>query len=551
MSSKRRRYDYHEYISGWMRKVEQRKVLSCKEMKELMPLVRNELKRKDIYFDAHLVEEYVRITEKYFFPLMDDQKFYASLILGLKYKSTDFPLFDEVLIYAGRGWGKNGFVSSLAFFLISKYHSIKKYHVDIVATSEDQAMTSFDEVYSVIEDMGKKGKRLYEYNKTQITDRATRSRFRFRTSNASTKDGGRQGCVIFDEIHAYKNYDTINVFTGGLGKVNAARSIYISSDGDERDGVLDDTLERGRRILQGEDEHGGFLPVIMKLDALREVKNEKMWQKANPRILYSDSLLAQVRKDYAKALQNESLKEAFLTKRMNLPYVSKSVAVTDWDNILYASKEHKREDLRGYECIGGVDFADLQDFAVVGLRFKKNGKNYFTQHTFIHEAAVEFKKYNIDILECVREGWATMIPKEKYPTIPPEFLAEWFIEKARDYNIKRVHCDSFRFGAVRTEFDKAGIESHLVRSGAYSHNLVALPLQQAFAEHKIVLDDDKLMRWYITNVKVETDKKGNKTFLKIEPERRKTDGFFCLLHTLIDDVLEEERNVPIFKTITV
>ena len=75
-------------------------------MKELMPLVRNELKRKDIYFDAHLVEEYVRITEKYFFPLMDDQKFYASLILGLKYKSTEFPLFDEVLIYAGRGWRK-------------------------------------------------------------------------------------------------------------------------------------------------------------------------------------------------------------------------------------------------------------------------------------------------------------------------------------------------------------------------------------------------------------------------------------------------------------
>ena len=52
------------------------------------------------------------------------------------------------------------------------------------------------------------------------------------------------------------------------------------------------------------------------------------------------------------------------------------------------------------------------------------------------------------------------------------------------------------------------------------------------------------MRWFITNVKVETNGRGNKVFEKIEQERRKTDGFFALLHGLVDDELQEQqRNV--------
>lgn len=60
-----------------------------------------------------------------------------------------------------------------------------------------------------------------------------------------------------------------------------------------------------------------------------------------------------------------------------------------------------------------------------------------------------------------------------------------------------------------------------------------------FKERTLTLEDDRLMRWYISNVMVVTDKKGNKTFQKIEPIKRKTDGFFCLLHSLLEDDLND------------
>ncbi len=44
--------------------------------------------------------------------------------------------------------------------------------------------------------------------KQKIINRATKSVIRYNTSNTKTKDGGREGCVIFDEIHYFFGPET-------------------------------------------------------------------------------------------------------------------------------------------------------------------------------------------------------------------------------------------------------------------------------------------------------------------------------------------------------
>lgn len=535
---------YHPAIDEWMRLVEKRKVHSCREQKQLMPFLRKVLDSPSVEIRGEEIDKAIDLIEKYFFPLHSSQKFIVGLIVGAFYRETDMPVFNQVFVMAGRGYGKNGLISGLAFYFISDKHGVDRYNVDIVATSEEQAMTSFQDVYDVVADMGDKGKRLYDYNKTQVTFRRTRSRLRYRTSNAKTKDGGRPGVVIFDEVHAYEDYQTLKVFTGGLGKVERPRRIYITSDGEVRERVLDAYKERARRILTGETEHKGFLPIIFKMDSIQEVGKKTLWDKANPRMFAVPHLQAEVELEYQEMLENEGLKEAFITKRMNIPYMSAQKTVASWDDIL-ACSTGDLPDLTGCEAVGAVDFADLRDFASVGLRFKQNGKTYFKEHTFIHEKSLELTAYNIDIRECVEKGWVTIVRSSEHPTIPASLLADWFLKQAETYYIRKVNCDSFRYGAVKEAFDAVGIPTEEVRSGSISHNKVAVPLQQMFADHTLVLEDKKLMRWYIWNVKVETDSKGNKTFKKIDPARRKTDGFFCLLHSLINDDLEETVE-PVF-----
>lgn len=240
----------------------------------------------------------------------------------------------------------------------------------------------------------------------------------FKTSNSKTKDGARPGAIIFDEVHQYINYDNIAVHTGGLGKVSYPRTFYITTDGTVRESVLDDLKERAKRILSGEDHHHGFFPFIFNMDNIREVGKKDLWDKAIPRITHDKTLKHEVEKEYNLMLQSPDMKEAFLTKRMNIPYISTSKTVATWEEILATNQPLL--DLTNNECIGAVDFSDLRDFCGIGLLFKKDGKRYFIHHTFIHEKSLELTKFNINIQEAVDLGLATIV--KDTPIIPANLL---------------------------------------------------------------------------------------------------------------------------------
>lgn len=543
-----RSYKYHPFINDWMYKIEQRKIPACKEQKLLMPFLRNILDSPNTEIKSDIIEDGVTMLERYFpFKLHDYQRFRFAIFYGLYEKGTDFPIFNENFNLWGRGTGKNGTASADAFYLVSEKNGIRNYNVDFVANSERQALTSFNEDYDVI-DSNSKLRRLFDYNKTQITYEKTNSTIGFLTANAKTKDGGRQGCIIFDEVHQYENYNIISVLIGGLGKVSKPRIIYLTTDGTIRESVIDDLKAKSLRILNGEEDHNGFFPFIFKLDSIQEVGKKELWCKAIPRILYDETLKRQVTKEYNMMNQSNELKEAFITKRMNIPYVSKVKTVCTWEDLMYACQGHKWIDLVSRECIGSIDFADLRDFASAGLRWKVDGKTYFKQHTWIHEKSLQLTEYNIDINECVQKGWATIVPADKYPTIPAELLGEWFQEQAKQgYYITKIKGDSFRLQAVKEKLGDMGLPEIIeVRNGAISHSKVAPIIDLMFANQTVIFEDDKLLRWYIWNVKREVDKKGNVSYTKIEPIKRKTDGFFCFLHSLIDDDLQDNTGAMFF-----
>ena len=75
-------------------------------------------------------------------------------------------IFDEFFILMGRGNGKNGFVSMLAWYFTTPNHGIKSYNIDIVANSQDQATTSFNDIYEMIdEDKYHVLKKMYDITK--------------------------------------------------------------------------------------------------------------------------------------------------------------------------------------------------------------------------------------------------------------------------------------------------------------------------------------------------------------------------------------------------
>lgn len=512
-----------------MHKIEKRKIPSCKEQKLLMPFLRKVLDDPNTEIRADVINEGVELLHRYFpFKMHDFQLFRFAILYGLFRKDNGFPVFRQSFNMWGRGTGKNGIAAMDAFYLSTSSGS-NNYHVDIVANSEKQAKVSFRILYNLIKD-NQKLDRMFNRTKELITYGKTNSEIGYLTSNAGTKDGGQQGAIIFDEVHEYENRDIIDVLIGGLGKTDIpGRVIYLTTDGDVREAVIDELKEKSRQILEGERSHNGFLPIIFKLDNLTEVGKPELFVKAIPRLPYSAVLEDQVMSEYDDIDISSEAKEAFITKRMNLAYVSKEKSVASWEDVL-ATKDHVWPDFTGSECIGSVDYAELRDFASVGLHFKKDGKHYFKQHSFIHEESLKLTDYNVNVQESVEQGFATIV--RGVPIIPTDMIAEWFVEQAKTFYIKKVYTDRFRFVPLKDSFEKIGLELDDIPNGYISHTKLEPIIARMFAEHTLVFEDDKMMRWYAWNVKVETDKKGNRSYLKINPEKRKTDGWFSFLHGL-------------------
>ncbi|PGP34281.1 terminase, partial [Bacillus thuringiensis] len=83
-------------------------------------------------------------------------------------------------------------------------HGIPEYNISVVANSEEQAKTSPDEVKKTVR-RHETLKKAFKATETQTTSRATASVLKFRTSNGDTKDGLRDGAVMFDEVHQYES----------------------------------------------------------------------------------------------------------------------------------------------------------------------------------------------------------------------------------------------------------------------------------------------------------------------------------------------------------
>lgn len=542
-------YKYHPYIDDYMAAVRNGSVVTGGDIKAAMNWVEFKLDDPLVTIDHQKIDKAVTVIHKHFPYELFDWELFILAICHCFY-DDDTLVFDEIFLMMARGNGKNGLISPLAFYFTTPYHGIKGYNVEIIANNEDQAKTSFQDVYDVIEDHEPKIRKHFYKSKELIIGKKTNSHIKYYTSNAKTKDSLRSGCLIFDEVHRYETYDSIDVFTSGLGKKKHSRTFYITTNGKVRGGVLDDYLELSDRILKKEEPNSRMLPMLFRLDNEEEVHDRKMWDKANPSLRYLPILKQEIEKKYNQMQYQPQLAIEFMTKRMNLPAQDSFTAVAEWKKIKATNQPFDLNEFKGMQCVGAVDYADVKDFCSVGLLFKKNGKRYWYEHTFINHKAlkVESRKIKFDVDLAVSLGLVTIIKDE---SIKPHYVADWFVKQAREFNIINIAADSFRASILEDEFKTQGLPLRIVRSGPISHNKIAPVIDIMFANEEIVYGDNMTMRWYTNNVYVDMDKKGNKTYYKIEPKTRKTDGFFALLHALlIDNEVQESKPMTFYKAVT-
>lgn len=513
----------------------------CKEQKMLGNFVKNVFETENLSINHEQLSKYLGY-QKYFPYKLFEWEIFMFALHNCVYREDGLLRFPEAFLYMGRGGGKNGYLSFEDFCLLTPVNGVKDYHIDIFANSEDQAKTSFTDVYNVMERNERKLQKFFKWNLEVITSKQTGSQLRFRTSNAKTKDGGRPGKVDFDEFHAYENYDVIRVAKTGLGKKEFPRSTIITTDGDVRDGPLDHMLARSKQILQGAIPDNGLLPFICKLDKKEEVNEERNWYKANPSLRYFPNLMDELRREYADYKMDNIGNAAFMTKRMNIPQGSMETEVTAWENIVACSRPAKREpDV----WVAGMDFARTTDFVAVVLFGLAGDEWVWQQHTWVCSQCKDLSRIKFPIQDAVERGLITWVEDVE---IPPELPAKWLAEQMAEKRVIGVAIDDYRYGIMKKALEGVGFVSgkdgNILQVKGRNIMQIAPRLIAQLNRQQVAFGDDALMRWYINNTKQLLDTRGNITFGKIEPKTRKTDGFMAAVAavTMVDRLELEQAN---------
>ena len=509
---------------------------ASKEMMLACDYIENRLNDPNVFIDIEKIDKAKELIERYFqIPLFDWELFVLALV-HCYYQNDDTVVFSEFLIMMGRGNGKNGFISGLAWYLTTHYHGIKEYNVDIIANSEDQAKTSFEDIYQMLEDTWSKSKKFFYKSKELIKNLKTRSYIKYNTSNAKTKDGKRSACLVFDEIHEYENSEMIKVFRSGFGKRKHSRIFYITTNGYVRDGVLDDKLRIASDVLHGIIKNSRICPLIYKLDNKEQAENQDLWTMANPSLPYLPTLKLEIEKNWIEKDYDAAVKSDLYTKRFNLPMSNSVLAVTEYENI--KATNQPLPDMTGWSCVCGIDYAELSDWAAVVLHFRKGQERCDICHTWICAQSKTLHRVRAPWQEWAQEGLVTVVQDV---SISPEILTEYISQMGTRYAIKMIALDGFRYTLIKESMAKLGFDSaerknvKLVRPSDIMK--VEPVIQECFNRHLFIWGDYPPLRWAVNNTKrVPSGVKnksgintGNYVYAKIEEKSRKTDPFMALV----------------------
>lgn len=521
-------------VLDYVEEIESGRYRVSKEIAALAKYLRRVFGEEDLFCDDELFENYMRL-EKYFpFRLFPWER--AQLYLwDCVFTRDGLPRWQTVFNLLARGAGKDGLIAFDSLCMVSPYNPVRFYNVDICATCYDQATQPVTDAVAVLESpkQAEKLKRFFRHTKECVRGIKNGGEVNAYTKSPNTKDGLRTSKAIFNEVHAYTNYDNISVFTTGLGKKEHSRIGIFSSNGRISDGPLDDYDDRGQRILFEEEPDRGFLPFICRLEKVEQVHDFENWTMANPSILYNSALRAECEREYWEWKDKPETNPDFIIKRFGIREGADEFSVTAYENILATKRE--LPDMSGWSCVVGVDYAELSDWASVDLHFRRGNDRFDISHSWMCLKSKTLSRLKVPWREWTAAGMITAVDDV---SISPDLLTEYIKQSAAKYNIKRVGMDHYRWTLVAESFARIGFDARdktrvkLIRPQDIMQ--VDPIIQDCFDRHFFTWGNCPPLRWAANNVKrVQSSKKigvqtGNFIYAKIEPKSRKTDPFMAL-----------------------
>lgn len=534
--------EFEQYFGGIL----DGKIVACEKMKKVSHLLMEEYQKPGKYhFDYKIAKKHTDFIELFCkqpsgnigepLKLQLFQKARLQALFGLV-DDDNIRQINEVLTIMGRKNGKTTETSSVELDMLVNdgEGSPQIYNI---ATMLDQAKLGFNAALKMV----KQSDHLSKHIKKRAADLYFPYNFGFikaLASNTNSLDGLDTHCGVIDELAAIKNRDIYDLVKQSMGARVQPILFTITTNGFVRENIFDAQYDYARGVLEGKElEH--FLPFIYELDDPSEWDKEECWIKANPGLdtIKSRDFLRQM---VQKAKDDPSFMPTVLVKDFNLKQTSE-VAWLRYEDL---NNEEPITDTFDY-CIGGFDAADSVDLnAAVAVMMKPNDDKIYVKSMFwipeevLRQQALVGSRRGRDSVPYdlwVQQGFMRTCPGNK---CDKNIFLDWFCELRDEYDMYtlfigydpwKISDDLLR--AFRSEFGQNSMIP--IRQGAKTCSDPLKNLAADFKAHKIVYDNNPVLKWNLINAEIKTDINNNIQLVHASDRRRRNDGACALMDAYI------------------
>lgn len=422
-----------------------------------------------------------------------------------------------------------------------------------VATKKDQAKIIWGEAKRMV-NKSPELRRIIKPLVGEMDCAANESVFKPLASDTDTLDGLNVHGALMDEVHQWRDGVALyDIIADGTTAREQPMVLITSTAGVVREDIYDNKYEYAEKVILGYDDPDAgivddhFLPFIYELDSREEWEKEECWKKANPG-LGTIKNIRQLRDKVARAKQEPSLQRNLLCKEFNI----RETAGGSWlsfDDLNNETLFDVRE-LKPRYGVGGADLSSTDDLTAACVIFMLPGCSdiYVIPMFWIPENSVErhirTDKIRYDI--WIEKGWVRTCPGNK---INPDVVWEWFVEIQEEYDIylNIVGYDSWsaEMWANKMKQTFGDKTMHPVIQGKKTLSNPMKMLAKDFEAHRIIYNNNGLLKWCIANTSVDEDKNGNIQPIKNRRPTQRIDGLAALLdaYTVLQDNLDDYLSV--------
>ena len=393
------------------------------------------------------------------------------------------------------------------------------------AGSEDQAQLAFDEANVIVKATAPLNKAAHVVeSELEIEHIASGSILRAIAADGDVQHGKTPYFVLIDELHVWKNRRLWKALKSGLFKIPNTLLVIITTAGRGHDNLAYEEYQYARKVAAGEIDNPSYLSIIFEPPKKFDWRDEKIWQRVNPGLKFGFPDLTGMRQAALEAEEKPSDREDFCQYNLNewldhstSPFVEMSV----YDE---GAGAVDLEALAGQPCWLGVDLSSTSDLTAVVAAWRDGDDGYFVHPWFFCPKDNLRRRADQDGVPYPKWAEDGLITPTPGNVVDFRAVESCVRDACARFDVREAAFDPYLARNMLNNLLDDGLPAVEMRQGWVTMAPAIKELERAIIGRRFTHGGHPVLRWNFSNIAVEEDKAGNKTFHKGKSRFRRIDG---------------------------